>query len=246
MDPGAPDERHPDESGTAERHPAFEDYPLTRAEYIGAMAHFYRGELSRADAWRARLDPTTNWAVVTAGGMLSIAFAGPDHSHVTLLLAMILVTVFLGFEARRYRYFDVWRSRVRMLEENFFLPIIKRSLISPREDWRALVAADLDHPTFKITFFESVGIRLRYNYLWIYLAILLAWLAKLHLDPTPAREVADLLGRMGIGPIPGGMVLVIVLAAYGWAIWLAVRAGERRGSVDEVHGLAGELEHWKT
>ncbi|HYO46828.1 MAG TPA: DUF2270 domain-containing protein, partial [Gemmatimonadota bacterium] len=58
---------------------AFEDYPLTRAEYLSTMSHFYRGEIGRADAWRARLDPTTNWAVVTTGGMLSIAFAGPDH-----------------------------------------------------------------------------------------------------------------------------------------------------------------------
>ncbi|CAN5330834.1 hypothetical protein BH18GEM1_BH18GEM1_19450 [soil metagenome] len=41
---------------------SFEDYPLTRIEYITAMVHFYRGELARADAWRARLDPTTNWA----------------------------------------------------------------------------------------------------------------------------------------------------------------------------------------
>ena len=107
------------------------------------MSHFYRGEIGRADSWRARLDTTTNWAVVTAGGMLSIAFAGPDHSHVTLLLAILLVTVFLCFEARRFRYFDVWRSRVRMLEENFFIPIIRRNLVSPRENWREFVAEDL-------------------------------------------------------------------------------------------------------
>jgi len=35
---------------------AFEDYPLTRSEYISAMVHFYRGERSRADAWRSRLE----------------------------------------------------------------------------------------------------------------------------------------------------------------------------------------------
>jgi uncharacterized membrane protein len=76
-----------------------------------------------------------NWAVVTTGGMLSFAFSSPEHSHVMLLLANLLVTVFLGFEARRFRYFDVWRSRVRMLEENFFMPIIRRNPISPRSDW---------------------------------------------------------------------------------------------------------------
>src|SRR5262249_13702046 len=147
---------------------AFEDYPLTRIEYITALTHFYRGERSRADAWRSRLDPTTNWAVVTTGGMLSFAFSSPEHSHVMLLLANLLVTVFLGFEARRFRYFDVWRARVRMLEENFFIPIIRRNLISPRAGWAEWVAQDLDQPTFKITFLHAIALRLRYNYIWIY------------------------------------------------------------------------------
>ncbi len=38
----------------------FEAYPLTRSEYIAALVHFYRGERSRADAWRAR-DGNTLW-----------------------------------------------------------------------------------------------------------------------------------------------------------------------------------------
>ena len=42
--------------------PAFEDYPLTRQEYISAMVHFYRGEMYRSQIWRQRLDTTTNWA----------------------------------------------------------------------------------------------------------------------------------------------------------------------------------------
>lgn len=230
----------------SEKTTAFEDYPLTRSEYLSTMSHFYRGEIGRADAWRARLDPTTNWAVVTAGGMLSIAFAGPDHSHVTLLLAILLVSVFLGFEARRFRYFDVWRSRVRMLEENFFIPIIRRNLVSPRENWREFVAQDLDHPKFKITFLDAVGIRLRYNYIWIYLAILLAWVTKLYMHPVPAVHVGDLLSRMRIGPFHGGLVLASVVAFYAAAGWLAVRGDPRRGSADEVRGVEREMDHWKT
>lgn len=42
-----------------ERNPegSFEDYPLTRSEYIAAMVHFYRGERSRADAGAAASIP---------------------------------------------------------------------------------------------------------------------------------------------------------------------------------------------
>ena len=222
---------------------SFEDYPLTRNEYINALLHFYRGERSRADAWRARLDPTTNWAVVTTGGMLSFAFSNADHSHVTLLLANLLVVIFLCFEARRFRYFDVWRSRVRMIEENFFIPIFRRNLVSPRSDWREFVAEDLDQPKFKIPFIEAVGIRLRYNYIWIFLAILVAWLAKLNLHP---RGGARLVDRMAIGQVNGWIVMALVAAFYTGAVWLAIWSARERGGSDEVHGLEKAIDHWKT
>ncbi len=222
----------------------FENIPLSRAEYINAIIHFYRGERSRADAWRERLDSTTNWAVVTAGGMLSFSFNQQDHSHVALLLAQMLVLVFLGIEARRFRYFDVWRARVRMIEENFFIPILKRDLISPRASWRESVTRDLDHPTFKMTFLEAVALRLRFNYLWILLVLFLAWLAKLNLHPRPANDFRDLVLRMGVGPIPGSWICVLVFGANLLAVWVAIRGG--RESYDEVQGLGQDISSWKT
>ncbi|MDX1624673.1 MAG: DUF2270 domain-containing protein [Gemmatimonadota bacterium] len=232
----------PDEEGTPPEKP-FEEFPLTREEYISAMTHFYRGELGRADAWRSRLDPTTNWAVVTAGGMLSIAFTTPEHSHVTLLLAVVLITVFLGFEARRFRYYDVWRSRVRMMEENFFIPILRRNLVSPREDWRDYVAEDLDRPTFKMTLLEAVGMRLWNNYLWIYFAVLLAWIVKLHLHPDRATSPGQLVERAEVGPLGGEVMLGLVILFYLAAVWLAL--GERGRT--EIRGIerAPKREQWK-
>jgi uncharacterized membrane protein len=80
---------------------------------IGALAHLYRGEVYRSTVWRTRLDHTTNWAVVTLGIALSIAFSTKDASPLPLVLVGILIFAFLGFEARRYRYFNVWRARAR-------------------------------------------------------------------------------------------------------------------------------------
>ncbi len=225
---------------------AFEDYPLTRGEYINAVVHFYRGERSRTDAWRARLDPTTNWAVATTGGILSIAFGGDDHSHVTLLLAIPLVLIFLGFEARRFRYFDVWRARVRMIEENFFIPIFRRNLVSPQTEWREWVARDLDHPTFKLTVLEAVAIRLRFNYMWILIAVLMAWIVKLVVHPREALSLAEVYSRMAIGPIPPIVVCAVVGSFYAVAIWLSVWVGRRQRGTDEISGLEQEIEHWKT
>ena len=227
------------------RTPDFEDVPLTRNEYITSMVHFYRGEMSRANTWRNRLDATTNWAVVTVGAILTFAFSDPVHPHATLLLANFLVAIFLGFEARRFRYFDVWRSRIRMIEENFFIPIIRRNLVSPRHEWRDWVAADLDHPTFKISLFQAVGMRLRRNYLGMFAVIFLAWLGKLNLHPTPATGVKDVINRAAAGPVPGPVILSAVLAFYGFLLFTAFhRTG--RPSSDEVIGLESKMDHWKT
>lgn len=224
---------------------AFEDYPLTRSEYISAVIQFYRGERARADTWRERLDPTTNWAVVTTGGMLSFAFNRPDHSQVTLLLTLLLVVIFLGFEARRFRYFDVWRSRVRMIEENFFLPILRRDLVSPRQDWSEWVAQDLDRPKFKLTFLQAAAIRLRYNYVWLFLVIGAAWLAKLNVHPTAAASLGEVYARMAIGPVPSGFVLAALGLFYAGIIALAVWVGRQRAGTDEVRGLERAMDHWK-
>ena len=48
------------------------------AAEIGTLAHLYRGEMYRSKIWRTRLDATTNWAVVTTGIALSVAFSRAD------------------------------------------------------------------------------------------------------------------------------------------------------------------------
>src|SRR6201996_9514795 len=90
---------------------------------LGAIAHLYRGEIYRSTIWRTRLDNTTNWAIVTMGIALSTTFSSPEASPLPLLLVGLLIAVFLGMEARRYRYFNVWRARARWLETNFYAPI---------------------------------------------------------------------------------------------------------------------------
>src|SRR5437899_10433592 len=93
------------------------------AAEMGAIAHLYRGEVYRSTIWRTRLDNTTNWAIVTLGIALSTTFSSPAASPLPLVLVGLLLAVFLGMEARRYRYFNVWRARARWLELNFYAPI---------------------------------------------------------------------------------------------------------------------------
>ena len=223
----------------------FEEFPLTREEYITTLVHFYRGEMSRANSWRTRLDTTTNWAVVTSGAMLSLSFSGAGHAHITLLLTAVMVSVFLGIEARRFRYFDVWRSRIRMIEENFLVPILRRDLVSPRNRWGDLVAHDLDLPTFKLTFMQAVGVRLRRNYVWLYAVIFVAWLAKLNVHPTAAGSAREVIRRMAIGSLSGELVLAGIGLFWLGVLGLIVRESRRRRHAGEVHGIEKSMDRWK-
>jgi len=224
---------------------SFESFPLTRPEYISAMVHFYRGEMYRSQIWRTRLDTTTNWAVVTVAGMISFAFSSPEHHPFTLLLANVLITNFLAIEARRYRYFTVFRARVRMIEENFYLPLIRRSLISPKGDWSDWVARDLDSPKFKNTFLEALLFRLQHNYIWLYGIVLVTWLVKLFIHPTPASSMPEIIARMGIGPIHPWVVLTAMIGFYVGVVLLLLTPHAKRAATDEIRGLERELDHWK-
>jgi len=237
------------ESSPAERR--FEDYPLTRQEYFSVMVHFYRGEMHRSTAWRHRLDATTNWAVLTAAGMLSFSFSSASHPHVMVLLSNLIILAYLIIEARRYRYFEVYRARVRMLEENFLIPIVTRQLESPMLSWREMVAMDLDMPKYKTTLLEAVGFRLRRNFVFIFLILLGGWVVKLALHGPENEQMVgsfrEIWNRMAVGDIPPWFVLATVILFYGSMFAFVWRSRHIHGlePADEVAGLERNLEHWK-
>jgi uncharacterized membrane protein len=201
---------------------SFEDYPLTRPEYISALVHLYRGELARANLWRSRLDTTTNWAVITTMGLLSYGFNAASNSHASLLVGMIMVTNFLLLEARRYRVCDVWNSRLRMIEENFYGPILTRDLASRREQWGKLVAADLLHPHYKISYWQAIRARLVRNYTALYALLLISWFVKVSIHPVSVVHGGSLSANVALGPIPWWVVGLVVVGLYGFFVALLV------------------------
>src|SRR5271165_7042154 len=124
------------------------------AAEIGALAHLYlyRGEVYRSTVWRTRLDSSTNWAVVTTGIALSATFSNAEASPLPMVLVGLLVTVFLLFEARRYRYFNVWRARARLLETDFYAPMLSDEGVPRGLDWAALLARDYRNPSYHISY----------------------------------------------------------------------------------------------
>ncbi len=227
--------------------PSFEDVPLTRSEYITAMAHLYRGEMQRANSWRFRLDATTNWAILTAAGMISFVFTNPLNSHLVILVSNLAVLAYLVIEARRYRYFEVYRARVRMLEENFYIPIVTRSLKSPMPGWQAAIAGDLDRPKFKTSVIDAMGFRLLRNYWIIFSFVLGGWIMKLVLQPDVPESMEELCERVAVGPVPCWMVITAGGLFYGMLVLLALKGRHIHGKDpdDEVVGVEHELGQWK-
>ena len=99
--------------------PPWPGTPKTSSEYVTLIAHYYRAEMGRMSGWRDRIDRTTNWAITVAGAMLSLSLSAPTSNHGVLLFAMVLVLLLLVIESRRYRFFDVYRVRVRRLERQY-------------------------------------------------------------------------------------------------------------------------------
>ncbi|PCJ04419.1 MAG: hypothetical protein COB16_18725 [Rhodobacteraceae bacterium] len=209
---------------------------LTDAE-IGAVAHLYRGEVYRSTTWRTRLDSTTNWAVVTLGVALSITFSSPNASPLPLILVGILIIFFLLLEARRYRYFNVFRARARWLEQHFYAPLLHDGNLHMEENWQKVLAEDYLRPEYHVGYMTSVGRRIRRNYLWILLIQSLAYAGKLIVHPEPITSVQQALTRADVGPLPGEAVIAIgllyVLSWGGialWSEWSDVKRAKIRGS----------------
>jgi uncharacterized membrane protein len=193
------------------------------ASEIGAIAHLYRAEIYRSTIWRTRLDNTTNWAIVTMGIALSVTFASEHSSPLPLVLVGLLMMVFLIFEARRYRYFNVWRARARWMERYFYGPMLLGEPVLLGTGWSDVLARDLLAPRYHISFVRAAGRRLRRNYLWILAIQDIAYYGKVAIHPTPLTSWADLWERTAVGPIPGQIMIVAgILYTSAWIVFALV------------------------
>jgi uncharacterized membrane protein len=219
-------------------------FPTNSVEFVNALSHYYRGEMARMMSWRDRLDRTTNWAITGVGAMLSLSLSSPQSHHSVLLFAMLLVFLLLFIESRRYRFFHVYRSRVRLIERNYYVRIF-----SPREQvdpahWMNQLGEDLRLPRFTITSIQAMARRLRRNYIWLFLILLLAWLLKTSTSIPQGtgatqmiHDTGELFRNAAIGYVPGWLVLVLVLCFYAWMFYLMRKHRETAGELafGEVH-----------
>ncbi|MBP1846032.1 putative membrane protein [Rhizobium petrolearium] len=218
--------------------------PITSGEKANMIIHYYRGELGRMTSWRDRIDRTSNWAITMVAALLSISLSTPTSHHGVVIFAMLLVSLLLLIEARRYRFFDVYRARVRKLERHYFAQALDPQA-DLRPDWAAGIAGSLRNPRFIISYREALFRRIRRNYVWMYLILLFAWFLKIStpklLPDQPATDgvftVSEAVQNAALGPLPGWSVTMVVALFYGAILYAAMHREPDEGEFahGEVH-----------
>jgi len=213
-------------------------FPTSSTEFITVMAHYHRAEIARMAGWRDRIDRTTNWAITVVAAMLSVSLSTPTAHHGVLLFAMALVLLLLVIEARRYRFFDVYRSRVRRMERNYYAQIF-----SPEEgttdDWIHKLGDDLRQPVFLTSHSQAISRRLRRNYCWMFLILLFAWLVKTTfirmqenaVEAHLVTSISEWVRNAAIGPVPGWSVILAVALFYAWILYASLRRPKGEGEL---------------
>lgn len=215
--------------------------PLSSGEFVTTLVHYHRAEIARMAGWRDRIDRTTNWALTVAAAMLSVSLSTPTSHHGVVLFAMLITLLLLWIEARRYRFFDVYRARVRQFERYYFA-----QAFSPQPDyasnWLLILGETLRRPQFHISQRTAFARRLRRNYIYIFLILMLAWVLKLSTpnlqqegsSRTFVTSLLEAVHNAALGPLPGSVVVAVMGILYALLVYLAFLMPDEEG--EQMHG----------
>jgi uncharacterized membrane protein len=176
---------------------------------VNALVHLYRAEVGRMTAYRQRLDTSTNWAITSSALVTTFSLGNATIPHAAFLFLMFVDSFFLVVEARRFRVYEAARYRVLLMERYMYPEVLGEG---STRDWKPALIEALRTPYSypPVGLLAAIGWRLRRNYLWIYAAVLLTWIAKLEI----ASGGVDLISVAGIGRLPGIAVWVAVVLSY--------------------------------
>jgi len=213
----------------------------TRAETITALVHYYRAEVQRSLAWRDRLDRTTNWAIGTSAAFLGFGFTHPEITHLFFLFGLSMAYILLFVEARRYRFYDAYEYRIRLMNQHFIYGFLidgqplEESTRGEGVFWRAELASDLRYPQYKMALSHALGRRLRANYIYLFFVLLCGWLLKIKIHPLPAHTLREYIDHAGAGEIPGEAVLLF-MGLFTLHLLVFLRLGKKeQGGRDIFH-----------
>ena len=118
------------------------------------------------------------------------------------------------------------------------MPILRRDLTSPMENWGFYVAEDLLNPSYKITFMEAMKARLVNNYMPFFLVLLGAWLVLIEAHQTVfaggKASMRQIYESLATGDLPPWLPIIGVVTLYGFLFYLLFFV-KRGRSPEEVY-----------
>jgi uncharacterized membrane protein len=150
------------------------------------------------------------------------------------------VLLLVLIEARRYRFFDVYRRRVRAMERNYFALVFNPGA-EGAPHWARALGEDLQRPIFVISHRHAMQRRLKRNYIWMFLLLALAWALKI--STGTAQTIGSASAEAGvhrswyagadIGPLPGMLVIGALVVFYAWLLYTAFWLYRGRADADD-------------
>ena len=105
-------------------------------------------------------------------------------------------------------------------------------------EWKKLVCEDLILPSFKISKFEAVGRRLKRNYIFIFVLIMVAWVTKIFLHaPMAMDSVPSFYRALSVGHIPAWLVASVFVITLISVIGITIYVGKK---------TSGEISEFRT
>ena len=100
---------------------------------------------------------------------------------------------------------------MRLVERNYFAQMFAPAKDTDK-DWARMLGQDLREPKFVMSLKEAMSRRLRRNYVWMFLIMLLAWVLKISIPETSGsgaqRDVVtslrEIVGNAALGPCQAG------------------------------------------
>jgi uncharacterized membrane protein len=102
-------------------------------------------------------------------------------------------------------------------------------------EWKKLVCEDLILPRFKISRLEAIGRRLKRNYIFIFILIMVAWVTKIFLHAAaPVSGVVSFYRALNVGHIPSWFVAFIFGGTMALVIGITIYVGQKTsGEISE-------------
>ncbi|MGM0510230.1 MAG: DUF2270 domain-containing protein [Thermoplasmatota archaeon] len=184
------------------------------SDFTSVMVNFYRGEVQRAYTWRTRMDRTTNWAILILSVLITWTFSAPGRPPELLLFSMLFLTILMFIESRRYMVYNVWDSRIRVLEENFIAKALNPEEEVTSREWMKTLAEDLKRPSFKMPLWHAISHRLRRIYVWLFYLTIILWLGKLSMHPVSSGSLEVIVSRASFAGLSGRLVVAFIFGVF--------------------------------